>query len=238
VLALGFPLDAVPLPASGVQLSMMTDVAAPELLARFRAQRRAGYADAVWQDFVRLRDDGEFRARSLERLEQRGPSFGLRETADLTAALSPRGSPAAYAHLLQQVVTGELSGAGYMRTQLEQPLTAAGAPEDMAAFASLRGAQPGVYASVTYARAKGSHKTRVLAVMLRNLPLGVWLHLSSGNLLRSFEAQLLSDAAFVARVKTRLAAPSGKQLEAVEAAANIRWERTHGSAAFSSTQAD
>lgn len=235
VVSLGFPADAVPLPASGVQLSLLTDVAAPELLARFRAQRRAGYADSVWQDFIRLRDDGEFRARSLERLEQRGTSFGLRETAELTAALSPRGSPAAYAHLMQQVVTGELNGAAYMRAQLEQPLTAAGAAEDVEVVGSVRGSQPGVYASVTYARAKGSPSTRVLAVMLRSLPMGVWLHLSSGNLLRSFEAQLLSDEAFAQRVKTRLAAPSGKRLEGVEAAANMR---LHGTAAFSSAHAE
>jgi hypothetical protein len=237
VLGLGFPAEAVPLPASGVQLSMLTDVAAPELLARFRAQRRSGYADAVWQDFIRLRDDGEFRARSLERLEQRGSSFGLRETAELTAALSPRGSPAAYAHLLQQVVTGELHGAGFMREQLEQPLRAAGTPEELEAFGSLRGSQPGVYASVTYARTPGSRSTRVLALMMRNLPMGVWLHLSSGYLLRSFEAQLLGEQAFAERVKLRLAAPSGRRQEGVEAAAS-RLERLHGTAAFSSTHPD
>ena len=68
-------------------------------------------------------------------------------------------------------------------------------------------------------------------VMLRDLPMGVWLHLSSGNLLRSFEAQLLSDDAFVTRVKARLAAPSGKRLEGVESAANTRLHGTAASAA-------
>jgi D-alanyl-D-alanine carboxypeptidase len=198
VIGLGFAPDAVPLPASAVQLSLRTGAAAPELLARFRALQDGAYADAVWAQFRQLSADTALRDRS--------PSFSLRETADLSAALAPRGSAGEYARLIEQIVSGELSGAAYMRGQLEQQPSAA--RDELESFGSLRASEPGIYASVSYGRARGAQKTRVLVVMLQKLPMAVWLQLSSGHLLRRFEAGLLSDDALLARAKASLDARS------------------------------
>jgi hypothetical protein len=210
VLGLGFSADAVPLPAAGVQLSLLTDAAAPELLARFRAQPRAAFADSTWKLFMQLRDDAAFRARSWERLENGGASFSLRETAELTDALAARGSAGAYARLMEQIARGELDGSAYVRSHLEQPLSAA-RREELELLAGVRGSQPGVYTSVSYGRARG---TRVLSLMLHKLPLAVWLHLSSGYLLERFEADLLGDDAFFERARERL---NGRVQPAAEA---------------------
>jgi hypothetical protein len=145
----------------------------------------------------------------------------LRETAELSAALSPRGSASQYAHLMEQIASGELRAAEYMRTQLEQPPSAAGPRADLEQLGSVRASEPGLYVSVSYGRGRGAHSTRVLAIMLRDLPMGVWLHLSSGNLLRRFEAELLADDAFFERAKARLAPHQYVH----EAAADVRWER-------------
>jgi hypothetical protein len=220
VLGLGFPIEAVPLPASAVQLSLLSDVAAPELLARFRAMPRGTHADTIWAQFLQLRNDSQLRARSLQRLEQRASGFSLREAAQLSAALSAHGTAAQYAHLMEQIASGELSSADYMRAQLERPASAANAREELEQLGSVRASQPGVYASVSYGRVLGSQRTRVLAVMLRNLPMGVWLHLSSGYLLRRFEAELLADDAFFERAKARLNAPA-QPSETIEAAADF-----------------
>lgn len=212
VLGLGFAADAVPLPWSGMTLSLLEGGAAPELLARFRAQQRGAYVDATWQRFQSLREDAELRARSVERLERRGIDYSLRETAELAAAFVPRAAAAEYARLLQQVLRGELAGAEYMRTQLQQPL-AAGVDEELDSFGALRGSQPGMYASVMYGRARGTNHTRVLALMLRKLPMGVWLHLSSGYLLRKFEGELLGDDAFFRKARARLTPLPGEDLD-------------------------
>src|SRR6185312_2583932 len=147
----------------------------------------------------------EFRSRTQELLARRGIAFSLRETADLSAAFLPRAAAAGYARLMQQVVSGDLQGAAYMRTQLEQP-SAASVEEELDSFGGLRGSQPGMYASVTYGRERGTHRTRVLAVMLHKLPLGVWLHLSSGYLLRRFEDELLANDQFFDKARSRLTA--------------------------------
>ena len=198
VLGLGFPLEAVPLPSSAVQRSLLTGDAAPELLARYRALQRTGYADEVWRQFALLR------ARNVERIERQGTGFSLRETAALSAALAPRGTAEQYGRLLQRIVTGELPGADYMRAQLDLPLTAAGSHSELAQFGTVRASEPGLYASVSHARARGARAQRVLALMFRKLPMGVWLHLSSGNLLRRFEGQLLGDEAFFAKARAQL----------------------------------
>jgi hypothetical protein len=57
--------------------------------------------------------------------------------------------------------------------------------------------------------------------MLHNLPIGVWLHLSSGDLLHRFEAQLLSDPSFIKRAKSRLNSRATEHDDA-EAAAIIQ----------------
>ena len=217
IMGLGFAPDAVPLPASAVRLSLLTGAAAPELLARFRALRGGAYADAVWAQFRQLRADSALRARSLERLERKGTGFGLRETADLSAALSPRASAGDYARLLDRIASDELSGAAYMRGQLEQPPSAAGLREELESFGSMRASEPGLYASVSYGRGRGAERTRVLAVMLQKLPMAVWLQLSSGNLLRRFEAGLLGDDAFWTKAKARLD-PRHRKDDRVEAA--------------------
>jgi hypothetical protein len=200
VLGLGFGSDALPLPASGVQLALLAGASAPELLARYRALPHSAYSDAIWSGFEQLRADDALRARSIERLEQRG----LREAAELSDALSPRGSAGAYAQLMQHIAQGELEGATYMRTQLDLPLPAAGNGSDLAQLSSLRSSQPGMYSAVAIGRAATSERPRVLALLLRKLPIAVWLHLSSGSLLQRFEAQLLSDEAFFEKAKAVL----------------------------------
>jgi|GEM_PF-1839338 len=209
VIRLGFAPEAVPLPASAVQRSLLTGAAAPELLARFRALKDGAYADAVWAQFRQLSDDSTLRDRRT--------NFSLRETAELSAALAPRGSAGEYARLMEQIASGELSGAAYMRGQLERPPSAA--HEELASFGTLRASEPGIYASVSYGRARGAERTRVLAVMLQKLPMAVWLQLSSGHLLQRFEAGLLSDDALLARAKARLDARSRTdvRVEAAEA---------------------
>jgi len=221
VIGLGFGQDAVPLPASAVQLSLLTGAAAPELLARFRALRAGAYADQVWAQFHALRESGELRARSLERLEQQGTGFSLRESAELSAALSPRASAEQYGRLMEQIANGELSGAAYMRAQLEQPPSAARGREELQLLGSVRASEPGLYASVSYGHARGAERTRVLVVMLQKLPMAVWLQLSSGSLLRRFEAELLSDEGFRSKVKSRLD-PQRAADGAIEAAAEVR----------------
>lgn len=203
VLGLGFAADAVPMPRSGITLSLLQDAAAPELLARFHSRERAAYVAATWQRFDKLREDAEFRTRTQELLSRRGITFSLRETAELSAAFLPRAAAGDYARLMQQVVSGELQGAQYMRTQLEQP-SAASEDDELDSFGGLRGSQPGMYASVTYGRARGQNRTRVLAIMLHKLPIGVWLHLSSGYLLRRFEDELLANNAFFDKARSQL----------------------------------
>lgn len=215
VIGLGFGPDAVPLPASAVQLSLLTGAAAPELLARFRALKPGAYADSVWEQFGQLSSDSSLRVQSLE---GQGTGFSLRETAELRAVLAPRGSAGAYARLIEQIASGELSGAEYMRGKLEQPLSAAVAREELEGFGSVRASEPGIYASASYGRARGAERTRVLAVMLQKLPMAVWLHLSSGNLLRRFEAELLGNDGFAWKAKAKLTPHPRPDAEGVEAA--------------------
>lgn len=207
VIGLGFAPEAVPLPASAVQRSLLTGAAAPELLARFRALQDGAYADAVWAQFRQLSTD------SVQR--ERGTSFSLRETAELSAALAPRGSAEAYARLMAQIASDELSGAAYLRGQLEQPPLVA--RDELESFGTLRASEPGIYASVNYGRARGAERTRVLVVMLQKLPMAVWLQLSSGHLLRRFEAELLGNRTFASKAKAKLDPHPRPEHEAVEA---------------------
>jgi len=228
----GFAPDAVPLPQAGLPLSWLVrpptggalqsrpassdwlrGEPAAELLARYHALGPHGYADAAWQQLARMRDDSAF----AEALRAQGPSLSLRARAQLAAALPPRATARASAALMGQLASAPSAGHRSLRAQLEWPMESERARVEFEQLGRLAGSQPGVATSLTYARVRNGG-TKVLAVFFRDLPLAVWLRLSSGFLLQRFEQQLLSDEELYGRARAQLsraASPSAANAIAV-----------------------
>jgi hypothetical protein len=176
---------------------------AAELLARYRALGPQGYADAAWQQLSRLREDSAFAQALRTQGERVGGRLSLRERAQLAAALPPRAAARACAALLGRIASAHSAGSDRLLAQLERPMQSEPAPLELEQLGRLSGSQPGVTTSLSFARTRngGIH---VLSVFLRDLPLAVWLRLSSGFLLQRFEQRLLSDEEFYAQARARL----------------------------------
>ena len=220
----GFGPEAVPLPQAGLPQSWLIPAgagAAPhvrststawlraepaaELLARYHALGPQGYADAAWKQLAQLRDDPAFSQRLRAQHSADGDALSLRERAQLAAALPPRASARACARLLGRAAASQLPGSESLLAQLDGlwPEHGSAAHPLLAQVGRLSGAVPGVITSLTYARGRDGG-TRLLALFMRDLPLAVWLRLSSSFVLQQFELQLLSDEQFLAFARQRL----------------------------------
>jgi D-alanyl-D-alanine carboxypeptidase len=206
---LGLPNEEPPLPVSGLFLSWestRTKSSGTQLLTRYRALGRAGYADEVWRLSDQLRVDPQLRAAEHARLEAESWSITLHEIAALARELMPHGTARGYAELMARIQRGELPGSGALQTELQWPLENPGMRERFDQLGTKGGSVPGILTSATFAVPHGQSAPRVLALFFERMPIAVWLELNQNYVHQQFELKLLSDDAFFAKVQQRLAA--------------------------------
>ena len=164
----------------------------------------------------RLQTDAAFRHAQAEQLAAQGAQLRLDAQRRLAQSTFPTGTAADYAALLARIADGSLAAspvADTLQRLLERPLAAPGdsAATPFTAVASMSGAFPGVLSFVGYAH-RPDAPTRVVVLFADGLPLAVMLHLMQTGIDKGFELQLLSDDAFVERVRQRLAAAASPEI--------------------------
>lgn len=111
-----------------------------------------------------------------------------------------RGTARAFAKLMERVVSGEQPGAEWMREQLEWPMKNPAMKKEFVTYGSKGGSLAGVLTSASYAQAKGQ-PPRVVALFFRDLPTGFWLQLMRTFAQQDLERRLVSDPAYVEKVR-------------------------------------
>lgn len=165
---------------------------------------RSAYVDAAWAQ-ARLLADPARGPQQQKQWQEEGLTLSLREQADLTSVTSPRGRARAYARLMARVAAGELPGSRQAQDALGWIKHNAELSQRFDSIGTQAGSLPGALSSAYFARAKGHHKVRVLAMFADRLPIAVWLQLMEKFLHQRFETQLLGDDAYFEQVKQRLA---------------------------------
>jgi hypothetical protein len=209
---------APPHPSSGMHLSWNHHAAAQPVEARvatYRTMSADAYTDRVYELTDRLRHDVGFREREQERLRQRGTDISLRQQRALAQVTYPQGTAAAYAQWmsrLAQDVAPSDSVSAFVRRHLERTvqadsLQAEGASSTLT-IGSKAGAVPGVISFAGYVRHHDGRPPRVMALLMEDVPIGLFYHLMQTGLDRGFYLQLLTDDAFFQNVRTQLNNPS------------------------------
>jgi hypothetical protein len=209
---------APPHPSSGMHLSWNHHAATQPVdarLATYRAMPADAYADRVYELTGRLQRDTTFRQREQERLRQRGTGLSLRQQRALAQATYPQGTAATYAHWmsrLAQSASPSDSVSVFVRRHLEQTVQAdslrAERPSSTLTIGSKAGAVPGVISFAGYVRYGDGRPPRVVALLMEDIPIGLFYHLMQSGLDRGFYLQLLTDDAFFQNVRTQLNNPS------------------------------
>ena len=205
---LGMQDEPAPLPFAGQFLSWQsTQVNEPaaQLLKRYQGMGDEAYANKVWELFTRLHDDAALGRAEKQRLEEDGLTLRLRAQAELARALGTRGRAGAYARLMARIERGELPGSATAREALGWPLQTPELQQQFESIGTKGGSLPGLLTSAYYAKVKGREHTRVLTLFFEHLPIAVWLQLMQSFVHQKLELRLLTDDAFLAQVKERLA---------------------------------
>ncbi|MFN3596633.1 MAG: hypothetical protein ACK41D_05115 [Rubricoccaceae bacterium] len=188
--ALGLRAEG-PLPMAGL---FMTWDAAAEPESR-EAVRAAAVAHAA-----RLVADPAARAAVHSRFRAEGLRLDLPAQRARAAATLPRGTAEAYAHLLARALTDSLfspAASAAFRGALERKLP------DGGHAAAVSRAFPGHLAFAGYVRLEGA-APRVAVLVLEDVPMAVFYHLSRTGLDAGLALQLLTEADYLEAVRGRL----------------------------------
>ena len=215
---LGLAGCAPPHPSSGMHLSWnhhATTQPVEARLATYRTMPAEAYTDRVYELTDRLQRDTAFRQREEERLRRRGTDISLRQQRALAQATYPQGTATAYARWMDRLAQDAPpsdSVSAFVQRQLEQTvqpdsLQAVGTSSTLT-IGSKAGAVPGVISFAGYVRYGDGRPPRVVALLMEEVPIGLFYHLLQTGLDRGFYLQLLTDDAFFREVRTRLDSPS------------------------------
>jgi hypothetical protein len=168
---------------------------------------RGQYADSTYRLAYRLASDEAFRQR--ERDSREGEIFDgvlrLGDEREMVHTLSPRGTARDYAGLLERIVAGTLISeevSRRIRDRLELAADTARAGGASGFF--LRGQLPGVLAIVGYRRDEESGEARVLAMLVEDLPVLVWLQLQVSGAAEGLAREMLAGGDLLETARKRL----------------------------------
>lgn len=195
-----------PLPSSGVHLSWshLPEDDAPAQRGRIE---RDAYTDQVYHLVQTLRRDTSFRRREHQQLRQRGTGLSIRDQRARVQQTYPEGTAADYADLFARIADGTLGAppvAQILQDHLESPIEGDSIEAPIRALSTTVGATPGVISFVGYARSAKNRPPRVAALLLEDLPIGLFYHLVQTDLDKGFQLRLLSDPEFFKRVRETL----------------------------------
>lgn len=195
-----------PLPSSGVHLSWNHPQEDDPPAQRGRTDRGA-YTDQVYRLVRMLRQDTTFRQRERDCLGTRGAGLSIRDQRALAHDTYAGGTAADYADLLARIAKGTLGSPAIAQTlqdHLESPIEGDSIEAPITSLATSVGATPGLISFVGYARSAQDRPPRVAALLLEDLPIGLFYHLVQTGLDKGFQLRLLSDPEFFGRVRETL----------------------------------
>ena len=166
----------------------------------------SGFRDLAWSLTDRFVDDLAFRDIEVRYLKNDGFDLLLRDQAALAAAVENRGTARSYARIMERVFQGAIPGAARMKEALEWPMSRERVRAEFTVLGTKGGSLPGIVTSAYYAKPAKDGAARVLALFLQNVPPRVSLRLQKSYVHQDFERRLLSDDAFVEKVRARLGA--------------------------------
>ncbi len=136
----------------------------------------------------KLRTDATFRTEIQAQLGKAGTGLSLDAQRTLAQSTFPKGTASDYARLMTRMASDTTAAVWLMRTYMEQPLPGA----EGQLIASKAGSFPGIISFAGYVRddAGGS---RVVVMLLDNLPMAVFYHLLQTGLDKGLVVQLLLD---------------------------------------------
>jgi D-alanyl-D-alanine carboxypeptidase len=167
----------------------------------------SGYAQETWRASAQLASDPAFRASILKSLSRDGIGLDVPGQESFAAALDNRGTARAYGRIMGRICSGQLPGAALMREALEWPMRSATIRAEFDQLGTKGGSLPGVLTAAYFAVPKSDGKPRVLALFMRNVPFRAWLELVQSFSQQELERKLLSDDAWVDKVRQRLGGP-------------------------------
>lgn len=199
-----------PLPSSGMYLNWIRRESSSSDSSNAVRQKRSGsreaYTNHVYQLTQKLRRDSSFRKRERQQLERRGSRLSVRDQRTLAQATYPKGTAAEYADLLARSLKGTL-GSSAVSEFVHQKIASPIESDSLASIEAVGtnvGAIPGIISFVGYIRYSGDRPPKVFALLLEDLPIGLFYHIIQSSLDKGLQLRLVSDPDFFRRVKGEL----------------------------------
>lgn len=151
----------------------------------------------------RLARDAPYREDVIQEFQDEGFRLTLNEQRLAAAAALPQGTAAAYARLLADALVDSLASPEASALFLD----ALAAPDSVGGtvqFGSKGGGFPGHLALAAWVQPPNASSGRVAVLMLEDLPLGLFYHLSQTGLDAGLVLRLLTDDAFLAQTAADL----------------------------------
>lgn len=131
------------------------------------------------------------------------PTLDIAAQEAMARNLDNRGSPRAFARLVEKVFTQDEVAMAVARRELQWPMVFPANQRDFVAFGTKGGSLPGVLTSTSWAETKSGQR-RVVALFLHDLSLHAWLNLVGNFKQQELEHQLLFDPDALERLRPRL----------------------------------
>lgn len=158
---------------------------------------REGFDGAAWARAARL---------LTERETVEGPGISLAAQEAMTRTLDNRGTPRAFARLMERLFTDDSQKTAVARKELSWPMVYESNQRDFVVFATKGGSLPGSLTSALYAETKSGQR-RVAALFLHDLPFATYLSLSQSDLHQKLERELLLSPDALVRLRGLAGSP-------------------------------
>lgn len=187
-----------PLPFSGLHLTLSPAVNRADFKTHFQELQALDdqtFRDRVLERFSRYHDDEEFRqqVRGITTGERLGLGFTEHRAM---YQLFPKAEPMALARLMEQISQGTLiseSASQRLADVLRWPAEGRIVEREFEDYGALFDYRMSMLNGVDFGTTLRSGQDRVQAVFLEDLPIGLWMHMSSSFLNQEFQKQLIYD---------------------------------------------
>jgi hypothetical protein len=196
----GFGIEN-PFPFTGLYLMSVGGLfnrSQEEQLQYLESLDRSSLAGQAWQLTTRYLEDETFRAEVKKFTERRGLNLSFIQMRRLFNLL-PRATPRKLAQLMQLVYNQSLINpdiSGQVLDKLRWPENRAIVRNTMDVYAAAYDNRMSMLNGVDTGRRTGSETASVQVVMFQDLPVSMWMHMSSNFINQELQRMLISDPAF------------------------------------------
>lgn len=200
---------ALPLPMNGVFLSWQNhtlEALAADRLASYAGMHPSTYRTLVYDLANEYASNTAFRRQEREHRTEGFAAIRLKDQRDLARHTFPKATAAAFAQYAIQVAQ---SGQAEVRDSWFTPIGDGEHQSLFSTWGTVAGSFPGTISFVGYAE-RTDQPPRVVVLLLQNLPLAVYYHLTQQSFDKAVPLFLLADDAFFDRARLLMGTPAAQ----------------------------